>query len=69
MADSLREAYVRARATDPVSAFGGIVALNREVDTATAEELSSTFLEAVVAPGFDPEGDRDSRPEEEPFAS
>ncbi len=54
MADNLREAYVRARATDPVSAFGGIVALSREVDTATAEELSSTFLEAVVAPGFDP---------------
>jgi len=54
LADSLREAYVRARATDPVSAFGGIVALNRGVDVATAEELSSTFLEAVVAPGFDP---------------
>jgi phosphoribosylaminoimidazolecarboxamide formyltransferase/IMP cyclohydrolase len=54
MADDLREAYVRARSTDPVSAFGGIVALNREVDAATAEELSTTFLEAVVAPGFDP---------------
>jgi phosphoribosylaminoimidazolecarboxamide formyltransferase/IMP cyclohydrolase len=54
MADDLREAYVRARSTDPVSAFGGIVALNREVDRATAQELSSTFLEAVVAPGFDP---------------
>jgi phosphoribosylaminoimidazolecarboxamide formyltransferase/IMP cyclohydrolase len=54
MADDIREAYVRARATDPVSAFGGIVALNREVDRATAEELSSTFLEAVVAPGFHP---------------
>jgi len=54
LSDSLREAYVRARATDPVSAFGGIVALNRGVDLATAEELSSTFLEAVVAPGFDP---------------
>jgi phosphoribosylaminoimidazolecarboxamide formyltransferase/IMP cyclohydrolase len=53
-ADSLREAYVRARSTDPVSAFGGIVALNRAVDLATAEELSSTFLEAVVAPGFEP---------------
>ncbi len=51
--ESLREAYVRARA-DAVSAFGGIVALNRGVDLATAEELSSTFLEAVVAPGFDP---------------
>ncbi|MGH9388541.1 MAG: bifunctional phosphoribosylaminoimidazolecarboxamide formyltransferase/IMP cyclohydrolase, partial [Vicinamibacteria bacterium] len=55
LADSLREAYVRARATDPVSAFGGIVALNRPVDLPTAEELSSTFLEAVVAPGFDTE--------------
>ncbi len=53
-ADSLREAYVRARSTDPVSAFGGIVALNRAVDLATAEELSTTFLEAVVAPGFEP---------------
>lgn len=53
-AASLREAYVRARSTDPVSAFGGIVALNREVDLKTAEELSSTFLEAVVAPGFEP---------------
>ena len=53
-ADTLREAYSRARATDPVSAFGGIVALNRAVDLATAEELSSTFLEAVVAPGFEP---------------
>ncbi len=55
LSDSLREAYVRARATDPVSAFGGIVALNRDVDRATAEELSSTFLEAVAAPGFAPE--------------
>jgi len=55
LADNLREAYVRARETDPVSAFGGIVALNRGVDLATAGELSSTFLEAVVAPGFEPE--------------
>ncbi len=50
---SLVEAYVKARATDPVSAFGGIVALNRTVDRDTATELSSTFLEAVVAPGFE----------------
>jgi phosphoribosylaminoimidazolecarboxamide formyltransferase/IMP cyclohydrolase len=54
LSNSLREAYVRARAGDPVSAFGGIVALNRIVDPETAEELSSTFLEAVVAPGFEP---------------
>jgi phosphoribosylaminoimidazolecarboxamide formyltransferase/IMP cyclohydrolase len=54
MADTVREAYVRAREADPVSAFGGIVALNREVDGETAEELSSTFLEAVIAPAFAP---------------
>ena len=50
---SLQEAYVRARATDPTSAFGGIVALNHRVDLSTAEELASTFIEAVVAPSFD----------------
>jgi phosphoribosylaminoimidazolecarboxamide formyltransferase/IMP cyclohydrolase len=55
LADSLREAYIRARAADPVSAFGGIVALNRPVDRAAAEELSSTFLEAVAAPDYEPE--------------
>jgi phosphoribosylaminoimidazolecarboxamide formyltransferase/IMP cyclohydrolase len=53
LSDSIKDAYVRARATDPVSAFGGIVALNRAVDLGTAEELSSTFLEAVIAPGFE----------------
>ena len=53
--DVLVEAYVSARATDPVSAFGGIVALNRDVDAKTAEELKTTFLEAIVAPGFDEE--------------
>ena len=54
-ANTLSEAYVDARSTDPVSAFGGIVALNRPVDEATANELASTFLEAVIAPGFEPE--------------
>ncbi len=49
------EAYVRAREADPSSAFGGIVALNRPVDRATAEELASTFLEAVIAPSFEVE--------------
>jgi phosphoribosylaminoimidazolecarboxamide formyltransferase/IMP cyclohydrolase len=53
LADRAVEAYVRARETDPVSAFGGIVAFNRSVDAETAEELASTFLEAVAAPGFD----------------
>lgn len=55
LGDSLVDAYVKARATDPVSAFGGIVALSRPVDGETAEELSSTFLEAIIAPEFEPE--------------
>ena len=51
-ADSIVEAYRRARATDPLSAFGGIVGLNAAVDAATAEEIVSTFVEVVVAPSF-----------------
>ncbi len=50
---SLSDAYVKARACDPVSAFGGIVGLNRKVDKETAAEITSTFLEAVIAPDFD----------------
>jgi phosphoribosylaminoimidazolecarboxamide formyltransferase/IMP cyclohydrolase len=50
----IAEAWQRALAADPVSAFGGIVALNRPVDAATAEGLASLFLEVVVAPGFEP---------------
>ena len=49
------DAYVRARKGDPVSAFGGIVSFNRSVDLETAKELASTFLEAVIAPGYEPE--------------
>ena len=44
------DAYVRARAADPLSAFGGIVAVNRPLDTDTATALTSTFIEAVIAP-------------------
>jgi phosphoribosylaminoimidazolecarboxamide formyltransferase / IMP cyclohydrolase len=50
--DSLERAYRTARAADEVSAFGGIVALNREVDEALARALAETFLEAVIAPGY-----------------
>ncbi len=50
--ESPHAAYLRAREGDPVSAFGGIVALNRPVDCATAEALGETFLEAVIAPAF-----------------
>jgi phosphoribosylaminoimidazolecarboxamide formyltransferase/IMP cyclohydrolase len=50
--DSLHEAYVLARDGDPVSAYGSVVALNREVDEQTAAEINSTFVEVVLAPGF-----------------
>ncbi len=50
---TLPEAWEAARAGDPVSAFGGVVALTRAVDAATAQGLTSLFLEVVVAPGFD----------------
>jgi phosphoribosylaminoimidazolecarboxamide formyltransferase/IMP cyclohydrolase len=46
------EAYVKARETDPVSAFGGVIAFNRPVDFAAAREITSTFVEVVIAPGF-----------------
>jgi phosphoribosylaminoimidazolecarboxamide formyltransferase / IMP cyclohydrolase len=52
---TLRGAWDAALAGDPVSAFGGVVALTRTVDRATAEGLTSLFLEVVVAPGFDDE--------------
>ncbi|MCY4658643.1 MAG: bifunctional phosphoribosylaminoimidazolecarboxamide formyltransferase/IMP cyclohydrolase [Acidobacteria bacterium] len=48
--ERLRDAYVRARDVDPLSAFGGIVGLNRPLDADTAEAIASTFVECVVAP-------------------
>ncbi|ELY77716.1 bifunctional phosphoribosylaminoimidazolecarboxamide formyltransferase/IMP cyclohydrolase [Natrinema gari] len=51
-ADSLADAYEKALSTDPMSAFGGIVALNRECDAATAEQIIDSFKEVVVAPGY-----------------
>jgi phosphoribosylaminoimidazolecarboxamide formyltransferase / IMP cyclohydrolase len=54
VAADLVAAYRAAREADPVSAFGGIVALNREVDRATAEALVETFLECVIAPSYGP---------------
>ncbi|MDA8414077.1 MAG: bifunctional phosphoribosylaminoimidazolecarboxamide formyltransferase/IMP cyclohydrolase [Desulfobacteraceae bacterium] len=55
LADSPLSAYLKARECDPVSAFGGIVGFNRTVDADTAKELTSTFLEAVIAPGYNDE--------------
>jgi phosphoribosylaminoimidazolecarboxamide formyltransferase / IMP cyclohydrolase len=54
VSDKLVDAYRAARDADALSAFGGIVALNREVDDATAELLAETFIECIVARGFSP---------------
>lgn len=53
--ESISTAFERAYHADPISIFGGIVACNRPVDTATAEQLSQIFLEIVVAPSFEPQ--------------
>jgi phosphoribosylaminoimidazolecarboxamide formyltransferase / IMP cyclohydrolase len=47
------DAYRRAFECDPLSAFGGVIALNRAVDPATAEALSQQFIEVLFAPGYD----------------
>jgi phosphoribosylaminoimidazolecarboxamide formyltransferase/IMP cyclohydrolase len=52
VADSISEAYADALSTDAKSAFGGIVALNRECDAATAEQIIESYKEVVVAPGY-----------------
>jgi phosphoribosylaminoimidazolecarboxamide formyltransferase/IMP cyclohydrolase len=53
--DSLVESYRRAHSGDPISAYGGILGFNREVDAETARELSQIFYEAIIAPGYSPE--------------
>ena len=52
VADQQLEAYRRAFATDPTSAFGGIIAFNREVDAATAEAVTKQFVEVLIAPSY-----------------
>ena len=59
-------AYQRALATDPTSAFGGIVALNGEIDAAVATEIVKIFTEVIVAPSATDEAQGDHRGEEEP---
>ena len=51
----LLEAYQKALASDPVSAFGGVIGLNRPVDGAAAEEIAKLFVEAIAAPAFTPD--------------
>ena len=53
VADDIESAYRAANECDPVSAFGGIVAVNRNVDVATATALAPTFTEVIVAPSYD----------------
>ncbi len=53
--DGLLTAYQRARETDPVSAFGGIVAVNGPVGPDLAKEMAATFLECIIAPDYSPE--------------
>ncbi|MFM5892189.1 MAG: bifunctional phosphoribosylaminoimidazolecarboxamide formyltransferase/IMP cyclohydrolase, partial [Dolichospermum sp.] len=57
-ATNIFDAYQKAFNADSTSAFGGIVALNRPLDAATATELTKTFLECVVAPGCDQEAEK-----------
>ena len=53
-AATLAESYRKAFAADPVSAFGGVLAFNREVDGETATEIAQTFIEVIAAPGYAP---------------
>lgn len=53
VAETLDEAYDRAFSTDPLSAYGGIIALNRQVDLKTAEKMAEPFMEVIIAPGYD----------------
>jgi phosphoribosylaminoimidazolecarboxamide formyltransferase/IMP cyclohydrolase len=52
---TILEAYQKALACDPVSAFGGVIGINREVDATAAEEIAKLFVEAIAAPAFTPE--------------
>ncbi|MFP5277073.1 MAG: bifunctional phosphoribosylaminoimidazolecarboxamide formyltransferase/IMP cyclohydrolase [Acidobacteriota bacterium] len=49
---SVKEAYEKALSCDPLSAFGGVIGINREVDGAAAETIAKLFVEAIAAPGF-----------------
>ena len=52
---TILEAYQKALASDPISAFGGVIGINRPVDAAAAEEIAKLFVEAIAAPSFTPE--------------
>jgi phosphoribosylaminoimidazolecarboxamide formyltransferase / IMP cyclohydrolase len=52
---SLLEAYLKALACDPVSAFGGVLAFNKTIDAATAQEAAKLYIECILAPDYEPE--------------
>ena len=54
-ADNIYDAYMKAYEADPISIFGGIIASNKEIDKATAEEMSKIFVEIIIAPSFSDE--------------
>ncbi len=54
-ADNISDAFAKAYAADPTSIFGGIIAANRPIDRATAEQIAKIFIEIVVAPDFTPD--------------
>jgi phosphoribosylaminoimidazolecarboxamide formyltransferase / IMP cyclohydrolase len=56
IADSAGAAYEAALACDPMSAYGGVIAVNRPIDLALAERLNENFVEVLIAPAYDPEG-------------
>jgi phosphoribosylaminoimidazolecarboxamide formyltransferase/IMP cyclohydrolase len=53
-AETLAIAYNKALECDPVSAFGGVIGVNRIIDATTADEMAKLFVEAIAAPGFEP---------------
>jgi phosphoribosylaminoimidazolecarboxamide formyltransferase / IMP cyclohydrolase len=55
VAETAQLAYERAFACDPESAYGGVIAVNRRIDLASAQELSKQFIEVLLAPGFEPD--------------
>ncbi len=56
VAETIDEAYERALVCDPMSAFGGVIALNRPVESALAERLHENFIEVLIAPGYNANG-------------
>ena len=55
-ASSVKDAYLKAFQADTVSAFGGVLATNKEIDLAAAEEINKLFFEILIAPAYDPRG-------------